>query len=140
MLLPDFATPLDAYKFAIDKVVEQGKPSIGANGKCAYRASERRNGKVRCAVGFLIPDEMYDRSFEGDSVEALEGMQSYFENQGYSGIILGELQIAHDQSWSSKPFVPTFLKAVINNFRKVDSMENAIRQYAAEKLNELTKN
>ena len=47
-----------------DKVVlhlyQQGEPSITHGGRCRYRLS----GKM-CAIGCLIPDDMYSESMEG---------------------------------------------------------------------------
>lgn len=49
----------DLVKKAIEAVLEQGKPSIGADGSCMYR-----NGDLKCAVGHLIPDEYYSVDLE----------------------------------------------------------------------------
>ncbi len=63
---------------------------------CAYRGV---NGTM-CAVGCLIPDEMYDPLMEGKIVQALLGNQykgykvpDYFEEHQE---LLGDLQFVHD--------------------------------------------
>lgn len=40
-------------------------------GLCCYRLNGRRNAKVRCAAGCLIPDRLYDREFEGHDTDVL---------------------------------------------------------------------
>lgn len=77
------------------KLVKQGAPSI-ENGVCRYRGPNN----TRCAVGWLIPDEEYQETFEAKGVvtvareEIEEGPLRKFlwENQEF----LEELQKAHD--------------------------------------------
>lgn len=65
-------------------------------GMCRYRGS---NG-LMCAVGCLIPDDMYDPSMEGVSVDAIrqdnEALDEYLGS--YSTInLLTDLQHLHDR-------------------------------------------
>lgn len=53
----------DLVKKAIEAVLEQGKPSISADGGCMYR-----NGDLKCAVGHLIPDEYYSEDLESNAI------------------------------------------------------------------------
>lgn len=77
------------------RLLQQGVPSI-KNGLCRYRGPNN----TRCAVGWLIPDEEYQETFEGKRVMALarEGTEEgplrkfLWENQEF----LEELQKAHD--------------------------------------------
>lgn len=63
---------------------------------CAYRG---QNG-TSCAVGCLIPDEMYDTVMEGKSVSAIlpysNGLQELFRNVSLD--LLGSLQTVHDNT------------------------------------------
>lgn len=50
-------------------IISQGKPSMGRdpiteNEKCVYRSSDG----CKCAIGWLIPDDKYDPSFEGNGL------------------------------------------------------------------------
>lgn len=48
-----------------DFLVTQGKPSTNEEGDCLYRGPE----DLKCAVGCIIPDELYKESFENCSVD-----------------------------------------------------------------------
>lgn len=48
-----------------DFLVTQGKPSANEEGDCLYRGPE----DLKCAVGCIIPDELYKESFENCSVD-----------------------------------------------------------------------
>jgi len=71
--------------------------SMDANSQCYYRHPD--NSAVRCAVGCLIPDNLYDQSFEGDAVGAIIADSDPIA-QLFGGIVafLGDVQIAHDES------------------------------------------
>lgn len=45
------------------KLREQGKRSVDATGQCMYRAPDG----AKCAIGHLIPDELYKGDMEGSS-------------------------------------------------------------------------
>lgn len=74
---------------------------------CLYRGPDNK----RCALGYLIPDEVYNPSFEGQSVTAIG------QGLGYSGSdihFLNKLQIAHDMGETPeqmKNFLHTFAQA-----------------------------
>lgn len=68
-----------SMQLVFDQVVlamrRQGRPSTNENGHCRYRNATRDEvGKVtvlKCAVGCLIPDKVYDPAFEGVSLRSL---------------------------------------------------------------------
>jgi hypothetical protein len=57
--------------------------SIGPNGGCAYRGDQGR----KCAVGFMIPDELMTPDIEGASIEGPRdtsvGRQGHHRAQRY---------------------------------------------------------
>lgn len=48
-------------------LLKQGRAATDGSGMCAYRAPDG----CMCAVGVLIPDHLYDPSFEGQRVEVI---------------------------------------------------------------------
>jgi hypothetical protein len=100
-------------------MLRQGKQSKSRTGKCAYRGD---NG-CKCAVGFLIPDELYDNDLEGIGIWELEHSDQYdalntakfretliqmrmtdSERLG----LLGALQSCHDSAWGQQK--PSFTR------------------------------
>lgn len=84
-----------------DKVVahlrKQGGPSVGKDGRCKYRAD---NGRM-CAVGCLIPDELYHKEMEGNAVLTGTVVDDVLEGMGVSSDgfeLLSELQMLHDRN------------------------------------------
>lgn len=53
-------TRQDAFDTALAGIRQQGRPSFGPKGFCAYRGE----GGCRCAIGWLIPDDRYDPELE----------------------------------------------------------------------------
>lgn len=67
--------------------------------KCVYRGP---NG-LKCAIGCLIPDELYDPSMDLGQSTAIESILSRYEalNKHFEGISIGllsNLQTAHDDA------------------------------------------
>lgn len=62
---------------------------------CAYRGNAGR----RCAVGWLIPDEIYESSIEGGAVDSLEWVLSPLGLWRFKGE-LSSLQHCHDRAAS----------------------------------------
>ena len=79
--------------------VEQKVPScLGGTGTiCAYRGE----GGKSCAIGYLIPDDLYHPSFEGMSVVSLlrveDHLREFFQITNLEDLyFLRELQETHD--------------------------------------------
>lgn len=74
-------------------IIKQGKPSVNASGRCMYRGED----DTMCAVGALIPDEVYHDDIE-DLLpnELIENgyITNVKENRG--NLLLTDLQSAHD--------------------------------------------
>jgi hypothetical protein len=97
-------------------LLAQKKRSMGPNGqnqKCLYRGPDG----LKCAIGCLIPDELYHKCFEGESIGRIlnddssqvfplsrKELRSMFA--GVSTSFLNDLQELHDyvpsDSWSIK--------------------------------------
>jgi hypothetical protein len=80
-------------------MLKQMKRSVSSDGSCAYRGE---NG-LKCAVGALINDEHYDKSFDTNSVPVWDASilnaieASLDEKLNESNVdLLNELQSIHD--------------------------------------------
>lgn len=51
----------EVFDLVVDHLFEQGRPARQDDGRCRYRMGSG----LRCAVGVLIPDELYKEEFEG---------------------------------------------------------------------------
>lgn len=89
-------------------------PSITIKGdvrdNCRYRADGTANCKQRCAVGLLIPDEMYDPTLEGMSAYKLyHHLESLPIPDGLKLRDLFRIQQAHDSmalvGWDEEEFL-----------------------------------
>ncbi len=96
-----------------DKVIAhlevQGEQALSDNKECRYRTS---NG-LRCAVGYLIPDDAYHPNLEGFSLgedgHGPEQVAKVLSQLGYSAenqLLLCDLQKFHDNpdNWGGDPF------------------------------------
>lgn len=96
------ASEQEVFDYVIGHLVSQGRQSIDKKAKggwvpCAYRGE---NG-AKCAVGALIPDEIYDDGMEGSPVDML--IEQFPRECVITGIIkhanlLIDLQKLHDDS------------------------------------------
>lgn len=105
------------FDHVVSNLIRQGKQSIDGDNGCAYRSEDGS----RCAIGWLIPDEVYYTGFEGmsatdlivsywDRIIDVEGIRCFvsvttssFNNTHVDAPILSDLQNAHDQmGWATK--------------------------------------
>lgn len=82
-------TKQQTFDTVVSHLRKQGKRALSDYGKCAYRG---RDGTM-CAAGCLIPDDKYERSFEGASVF---GIANLFTELGHDLALISELQSIHD--------------------------------------------
>jgi len=78
-------------------IVNKGKRSMSPSGKsCRYRGEDGG----RCAVGILIPDEMYSSEIEGSRVHCLDiNSNDIYQYLGKDNMLfLDSLQCVHDES------------------------------------------
>ena len=100
----------DKFLSAILAVVEQGRPSLGADGNCMYRGPDG----CKCAIGHMIPDDDYDLRFEGNAIADFVDMGMPLIAEA-AGILRSEadfawrLQKAHDTA-DPENFTPDFLR------------------------------
>ena len=91
----------EIYDTVVQHLFAQGKPAFGyyseektvGESGCAYRT-----GELKCAVGCLIPDDVYRRDMENQSVKSLVD-HSEFKVPSYFGEhipLLNTLQTVHD--------------------------------------------
>ena len=95
--------PYNGDKQAIfDDVVEHlRKQEVKAivGGSCRYRELDSIEGDLRCAVGGVLPDELYDPEMEGNDIYCVvEGFPSVEEFFGKGNTVgfLRALQKVHD--------------------------------------------
>ena len=104
-------THQEIFDFVWTKLYEQGKQSADSFG-CKYRTA---NG-LKCAVGHLIPDNVYVKHMEGRAISTISesySLPSDIFNRG-NEVLLQELQGAHDLA--SKP---TFLEDLASQMREI---------------------
>jgi len=106
--------------YVFPALLEQGKPSM-LNGKCSYRAGTHAE-PLKCAVGFLIDDDLYDSTMENKSSRYLKWycctnnpiwQQAFREEDEF----LAELQECHDSAavdslYESSSFITLFTQYV----------------------------
>ena|SRR5579872_749343 len=104
--MTDILTPQSIFDKVCDHLMKQGKKSIYQNTdgfSCAYRG----NDDTKCAVGCLIPDELYNKEMEGSTVWTLVHHGLHYEgaapinewikaNLADHQELLSELQAIHD--------------------------------------------
>lgn len=106
--------------------LSQGPMHSGKPGHCYYRHPD--DPAVRCAVGHLIPDELYDgRKMEGRGVEGVAGecpaLREHLGIPPREGLhnvpavsMLSQLQTAHDNALTVEEFL-TSAADVARQFR-----------------------
>jgi hypothetical protein len=92
--LDDFSHQ-EIFDFVVDHLRRQGEEAKNVAGACVYR---NYRGQT-CAVGCLIPDELYDRELETDSPSNTSFWKVLNVNTPSSDRItlLVDLQLTHDQ-------------------------------------------
>jgi hypothetical protein len=100
-------TPQEVYDFVLTKIREQGTDSSDEDGDfCAYRGHEN----TKCAIGHMIPDDLYDPKMEKFPVDELLhkfNLENPTTNSIISELLLS-LQHAHDSA-SARENVSNFM-------------------------------
>ena len=106
MTYKTFTTAQEIFDHVVPLLFAQGQRSIGPNDlfageQCAYRGG--KNGELRCAVGFLIPDELYHEDLEGRDVMSaavVDVLKHVIPEESLNhyglGRFLDDMQEAHD--------------------------------------------
>jgi len=104
-------TRQDVFETGVKGLFQQGKPAITEGGECQYRSEKG----LKCAMGFIIPDHMYNEDMESRNIAILlsenEEIQSLFEEGfgvvGQDGLrcFLSEMQSKlHDRYFVEKRY------------------------------------
>lgn len=124
-------TRQEYYDLLVKSAVEGTFP--GWDGRhCTYRTAD---GKHRCAIGILIPDEMYDSRDEGASVNGLDN--ELIEKILPEDMIVPELllvQELHDEhafQWDTSKFIKDLNELRMFKSCKKVSPEDAVSHHAA---------
>lgn len=84
----------EVFNLVVEHLFTQGRPAYDGNRGCMYRTHDG----LRCAVGVLIPDDLYDPAFEMRKADSV--IQELFDTNLADWRehidLLMELQIAHD--------------------------------------------
>lgn len=111
-------TPQEIFDTVATHLFAQGERAIAMEPDtdiCAYRTSD---GK-KCAVGCLIPDELYDPGMEGHSALGLVNagflLPSFFDK---NLPLLDDLQFVHDEisCWDTEEFLRAELAKVADTY------------------------
>jgi hypothetical protein len=100
------------FDYVAKKLYDQGCTSLSVNGRCAYRGFN----ETKCAVGHLIPSNLYNRIMEGPLYLLKQATKSkrlkLFLDSNYD--FLHDLQKVHDFIKPSYPFHPQLLQNLSN--------------------------
>ena len=105
-------TKQKVFDYVAKKLYDQGCTSVTTHGRCMYRGV---NG-TKCAVGHLIPSNLYNSKMEGLLFRVHQSSKSErlksFLNSNHD--LLHDLQKAHDSIHNSYPFHPQLLQNLSN--------------------------
>ena len=86
-------TKQDIFNISANGLLKQGKKSVDAH-SCLYRGP---NG-LKCAIGMLIPDELYQDRFEGQSASDSGAIKTLnVPDTAEYALFLDNLQDIHDE-------------------------------------------
>lgn len=109
---------MKTHQEIFDEVVEhlfnQGRKAQTKGGGCMYRCEDGR----KCAVGALIPDDMYDDYFEGKLADDPDIVAALPAEYRVGAVFLRSMQLQHDSyAWhrTNEDFHETFRRAARNH-------------------------
>jgi hypothetical protein len=97
---PSTFTQQRIFDYVVAMLAQQGGPSTEGLNLCAYRGDYNR----KCAIGHLIPDEVYQPDMDGRGIEGGGSMLIFLtdfpelKHLDLFGSLLRDLQKAHDES------------------------------------------
>lgn len=100
MLLPDYLlNEQEVFDKIITSLRKQGKKSEDENGVCLYRGEDN----CKCAVGHLIPDDLYHPSMETWGIDSFEIRRALLEVVDHSSFdLITAMQRIHDRNLVSQ--------------------------------------
>ena len=117
-------TNQEAYNKVCAHLAKQGRRSED-KGRCLYRGP----GGLMCAVGCLIPDELYHGDMEGDMMSVLTKYPDVAKHfDGVSKLLLHDLQGSHDFS-STRDEIVDRLLTVAHEYDLTPGAEQAITDW-----------
>jgi hypothetical protein len=90
-----YNTLQEVFTAVVTHLLNQGERSVASSGNCLYRSPDGR----RCAVGAIIPDELYSPVMENSVVQAncvWSVIKPLFASPTDAKYLLEELQAVHD--------------------------------------------
>ena len=113
----------EVFDLVTKHLFAQGRPAYDGNRGCMYRTHDG----LRCAVGVLIPDDLYDPAFEMNKADSV--IQELFDAdladwREHKDLLLS-LQVAHDNCLREpdETFNTTALARHLRNVAKRYSLE-----------------
>jgi hypothetical protein len=100
----------EAFDTAYAAIIAQGKPSMIKK----YNSCRYRHRGLKCAVGALIPDNLYKKGMEGKTVSSFYSVDGEFPEvasifKNVSNYLLLDLQLAHDEyAGDTETFIEEF--------------------------------
>ena len=87
----------EVFDLVVEHLFTQGRPAYDGNRGCMYRTHDG----LRCAVGVLIPDDLYDPAFEMSKADSViqELFDSDLADWREHTNLLNDLQLAHDNCY-----------------------------------------
>lgn len=135
--IPTTFTPQRIFDFVVARLAEQGKAStVGEQRDGSLKCVYRGDNNTKCAVGHLIPDELYQdllkRGIDIDAggytdVDALLKGKEFFYLKPFQPL-LKSLQYAHDAA-SSADSLRELLKDVAKEHELKSSLVGSIRNW-----------
>lgn len=115
------STPQEIFDYVIQRLLEQGKRSMTGEEGCKYRG----DGGTRCALGWLIPDDLYVA--EMDDFVLSWNVQDLLRHDIPAITALGhaladDMQSAHDQASDHIPGL--FKTTLLENMKDVALRHN----------------
>jgi hypothetical protein len=126
-------TAQEIFEEVSKALIAQGEPCID-KGNCKYR-HVREDGKVlKCAVGFLIPDHLYDVRMENMGVTQLIGDVEPFNEQ----CSRNKKDIAHKLNEFRHDLIPHIL--LLSDLQRAHDKWDAHANYYLDRFNPLINN
>ena len=83
----------NTFNVIVSHLMKQKARAVSDVGNCMYRGKNN----MKCAVGCLIPDNLYDPKFEGRILVGRPSLVNLLEGLGHNIELLSELQYVHDK-------------------------------------------
>ena len=116
-----------AFNQVAEHLIKQGRKATDINSPCMYQIKLEDGTILKCAIGCLIPDHLYEKRFEGRTIGRLllenevDELAAHLDNVDY--LLLEDLQAAHDYAGNNKEAVVENFKASLLNVAKTFKLE-----------------